>query len=87
MDVQTDHRIVSFGEDRMMLFDANEGVVIVDANRPNAESEWTIVTEGIPDVTAATRVLAIQAMINQALASLPGTGYSCTVPHGLMEMP
>lgn len=87
MDVQTDHRIVSFGEDRMMLFDANEGVVIVDANRPNVESEWTIVTEGIPDVTAATRVLAIQAMVDQALTVLPGTGYSCTVPHGLMEMP
>ena len=87
MDVRTDHRIVSFGDDRMMLFDANEGVVIVDANRPGLGQPWTIVTEGIPDVTAESRVLAIQAMVDQALTVLPGTGYSCTVPHGLTEMP
>ena len=87
MDVQTDHRIVSFGEDRMMLFDASEGVVIVDANREGLDKPWTIVTNGIPDVTAPNRSMAINTMINQALASLPGTGYSCTVPHGLMEMP
>lgn len=87
MDVQTDHRIVAFGADRMMLFDANEGQVIVDANRPNPEGEWTIVAEGVPDVTATTRPAAIQAMVDQALAALPGTGYSCIVPHGLSDLP
>ena len=87
MDVQTDHRIVSFGEDRMMLFDSNAGAVIVDCNRPDAESEWTVVAEGVEDVTVATRPEAITAMIEQALAALPGAGYSCTVPHGLAEMP
>ena len=87
MDVQTDHRIVSFGEDRMMLFDANEGAVIVDCNRAGLGEPWTAVAEGVPDVTVSTRVDAIQAMVDQALASLPGTGYSCTVPHGLTEMP
>lgn len=87
MDVQTDHRIVAFGEDRMMLFDANEGVVIVDCTRPDTNSPWTIIVEGLENVSAATRVEAIQTMIDQALASLPGTGYSCIVPHGLSEMP
>lgn len=87
MDVRTDHRIVSFGDDRMMLFDAEQGAVIVDANRPGLGQQWTIIADGVPDVTAADRPLAITAMIEQALASLPGTGYSCTVPHGLMEMP
>lgn len=86
MDVQTDHRIVSFGDDRMMLFDATEGAVLVDCNRVDG-GDWTITTDGVDDVTAATRPEAIQAMIDQALAALPGTGYSCTVPHGLAEMP
>ena len=87
MDVQTDHRIVAFGADRMMLFDANEGQVLVDANRPDVESDWTIVTDGIPDIVVSGRPAAIQAMVEQALAVLPGTGYSCTVPHGLADLP
>ena len=87
MDVQTDHRIVAFGGDRMMLFDAEAGVVIVDANRAGLGEVWTIAADGIPDITAANRVDAIQAMVDQALAALPGTGYSCTVPHGLAELP
>lgn len=86
MDVQTDHQIVSFGNDRMMLFDSSEGNVIVDANRSGAGQEWVVVAPGVPDVTVANRPDAIQAMVDQALASLPGTGYSCTVPHGLYEM-
>lgn len=87
MDVQTDHRIVSFGEDRMMLFDAEAGAVIVDCNRAALGEPWTAVAEGAEDVTVATRVEAIQAMVDQALSILPGDGYSCTVPHGLAEMP
>lgn len=85
MDVHTDHQIVAFGGDRMMLFDANEGQVIVDCNR--ADGVWTAVADGVPDVTAGNRADAITAMIDQALAALPGTGYSCTVPHGLAETP
>ena len=87
MDVQTDHRIVAFGADRMMLFDAEAGAVIVDANRAAVGEPWTVVAEGISDVTVATRVEAIQAMVDQALSALPGSGYSCTVPHGLAELP
>lgn len=87
MDVQTDHRIVAFGDDRMMLFDANEGVVIVDCTRPDPQSDWTIIVDGLENVTVSTRQQAIQAMIDQALESLPGSGYSCIVPHGLAEMP
>ena len=85
MDVQTDHQIVAFGADRMMLFNASEGEVLVDCNRVNGV--WTAVAQGVPDVTADNRPDAIMAMVNQALASLPGTGYSCTVPHGLAELP
>ena len=87
MDVQTDHRIVAFGDDRMMLFDAEAGVVIVDCNRAAPGEVWTAVADGVPDVTAANRPDAITAMVDQALNSLGGTGYSCTVPHGLAEMP
>ena len=85
VDVHTDHQIVAFGGDRMMLFDANEGVVIVDCNR--ADGVWTAVADGVPDMTADNRPDAITAMIEQALAALPGSGYSCTVPHGLAETP
>ena len=87
MDVQTDHQIVSFGLDRMMLFDASEGNVIVDCNRSEPGGVWTIVAEGVPNVTAPTRPEAITAMVEQALAALPGNGYSCIVPHGLAELP
>lgn len=87
MDVQTDHRIVSFGDDRMMLFDASEGAVIVDANRAALGEPWTVAADGVEDVTAADRPAAITAMVDQALKSLGGTGYSCTVPHGLAELP
>ena len=87
MDVQTDHRIVSFGGDRMMLFDSAEGVVIVDCNRAGLGEPWTAVAEGVPDAVASNRTDAITAMVDQALKSLGGKGYSCTVPHGLSELP
>ena len=85
MDVQTDHQIVAFGADRMMLFNASEGEVLVDCNR--ADGVWIAVAEGAEDVTTDNRPDAIMAMVNQALEILPGTGYSCTVPHGLAEQP
>lgn len=70
----------------MMLFDAEAGQVIVDANRVD-DGPWTVTADGIPDVTVETRPEAITAMVEQALAALPGSGYSCIVPHGLAEMP
>mgnify|MGYP000965608912 CR=1 FL=1 len=85
MDVRTDHQIVAFGTERMMLFDSEAGTVIVDANR--SQGIWTIEAQGIPNITASNRPDAIQAMVDQALAALPGTGYSCTVPHGLTDLP
>lgn len=94
MDVQTDHQIVSFGADRMMLFDAVSGTVVVDSNR-NPDGSWTATASGVPDVTMPADIQpgptfrqgAITAMINQALAASPGDGYSTMVPHGLAEMP
>jgi hypothetical protein len=93
MDVQTDHQIVAFGADRMLLFDG-AGTVVVDCGR-NADGSWTAKAAGVPDVTmpadisggATCRQGAITAMINQALAASPGDGYSTIVPHGLAEMP
>lgn len=85
MDVQTDHQIVRFGDDRMMLFDAAAGNVIVDCVR--ADGEWTITADGADDVVVPDRPAAIDAMIAQALEVLPGDGYSTTVPHGLAELP
>lgn len=93
MDVQTDHQIVAFGADRMMLFDAT-GTAVVDCTR-NADGSWTATATGVPAVTMpadisggrTSRQGAINAMINQALAASPGTGYSTMVPHGLAEMP
>ena len=87
MDVRTDHRIVSFGDDRMMLSDAEQGAVIADANRPGLGQQWTIVADGVPDVTAADRPLAITAMIEQALASLPGQVILALFRMVFMEMP
>lgn len=93
MDVQTDHQIVAFGGDRMMLFDG-DGTAVVDCNR-NADGSWTAKAAGVADVTMPADISggptfrqgAINAMINQALAASPGTGYSTMVPHGLAEMP
>ena len=100
MDVQTQHQIVSFGADRMMLFDNIAGTVVVDCTR-DANGQWVATAPNVPDVTVAPddpntdgfggaptyRQGAITAMINQALASLAGAGYSTLVPHGLPETP
>lgn len=93
MDALTDHQIVAFGADKMMLF-GGDGTVIVDCNR-NQDGSWTAKAVGVPDVTVPADITggptfrqgAIKAMINQALAASPGTGYSTMVPHGLAEMP
>lgn len=97
-DVGTDHRIVPGGSDLMQLQDANTLTPIVTAARDTQTGVWTVHVEvpesTVPDVTAPTvvgspqpRSEVIQAMVNQALAALPGTGYSTVVPHGLPETP
>lgn len=84
-DVRTDHQIVAFDTELMQLFNCEDGAVIVTASR--ADGIWTVHADGIDDVTAADRPAAITAMTEQALAVLPGTGYSTTVPYGLPELP
>lgn len=87
-DIRTDHQIVPFGTNKMGLFDT-EGNSIVVAQRDHDRAPWQIHTDsdGIPDMMKDTREEAITAMVDFALQSLPGTGYSCLVPHGLAETP
>lgn len=85
-DVQTDHKIVTYGADLMKLCDANSGAEIVVASRE--DGIWTVHADGIDDVTTPNRSDAVDAMIhNHALNLLPGDGFSCLEPHGLREMP
>lgn len=84
-DAQTSHQIIAFGTELMQLFDSTDGTIVVTAER--IDGTWTVKATGIDDVTAANRADAITALIDQALASLSGTGYSTLVPHGLPEMP
>jgi len=90
-DVGTDHQIVAFGANRMILFDSDSGDVIASAERPTAECEWAVRVEvdgsKVEPVAAADRGQAITALTEQALKALPGTGYSTRVPRGLMEAP
>lgn len=86
MDIQTDHQIVTFGNDKMMLFDSATGDVIVNADRA-ADNTWTVVVAGHPDVAAIGRESAVTAMTEQALAALPGTGYSTLVPNAVWDLP
>ncbi|NOQ58409.1 hypothetical protein HGK73_10150 [Mycolicibacterium fortuitum] len=69
----------------MKLFDATTGEPIVTATRE--DGTWTVVADGIPDVTATDRGAAITAMTEHALAALPGTGYSTLVPRELSDLP
>ncbi|KIU18330.1 hypothetical protein [Mycolicibacterium llatzerense] len=84
-DVRTDHKIVAFDSELMRLFNCADGTVIVTATR--ADGSWTVHADGVDDVTAADRPTAITAMTEQALAALPGAGYSTTVPYGLADLP
>lgn len=79
MQVQTDHQIAAFGVDEMQLLDnTDSGKTLVTAIR--ADDVWTISAEGVDDVTAVDRATAITKMTEQALAILPGTGYSTFLP-------
>lgn len=85
MDIKTDHQIVTFGNNMMMLFNADDGAVLVTADR--AGDTWTIKAAGSSDATATGREAAVTAMTERALAILPGTGYSTLVPHSLWDLP
>jgi hypothetical protein len=94
MDVHGDHQIVAFGPDQMIMFDVATAAPIVDATRDPMTGEWIVSADGIGDVTIPPdepgptyRQAAIQAMVDHALATQPGTGFSCVVPHGLESMP
>lgn len=88
MQVTTQLSIYPFGNHRMVLFDnTNGGAEVAVAERADETTPWTVSADGVPDVTAVTRPLAITALIDQALAALPGTGYSTFVPDVLHTMP
>lgn len=87
--VETSHKIVAFGNDRMDLFDSKTGSVIVTAVRSG--TKWTVSVQlpatGIEDVLADARPEAITTMGELALQAVPNTGISTIVPHGLADMP
>lgn len=85
MDVQTDHQIVAFGTDRMILFDSSNGQVLVTADR--IVDTWTISADGVADTAAQSRQDAVTAMADQALAVTGNDGCSTLVPHGLLDLP
>lgn len=84
MRVKTDHQVVAFGANLMGLFDL-EGNLIVQAAR--TETGWLVTAAGAADTSVADRAAAIDALIETALAVLPGAGYSCLVPRGLADLP
>jgi hypothetical protein len=80
---ETDHIILPHGEHRMVLGDMVPGpdsraIIVADRNPEGwlVTSPWT----DAEDVSAETRNDAIDAMIDMALAVLPGTGYGTFVP-------
>jgi len=88
--VKTDHKIVPFGDNRMVLFETDSGARIVSAKRTSSDAFWVIHVESTPtsdDVKKDSRREAITTMMELALNKLGGQGYSTTVPHGLLELP
>jgi len=74
-----------FSDDQMALFDAKTGDRIAVATR--LSGTWTISADGIDNKTASDRSAAIAALLDAAIESLGGTGYSTMIPHGLTEQP
>jgi hypothetical protein len=95
MHAEGDHQIVNMSRKKMVLLDNATGNVVVSAIRSAPGGDWTVSARGIADITVPPdtqpsttyRQGVIQAMVDHALASQPGTGYSCVVPHGLETMP
>lgn len=88
--VQGTHQVVAFGNDLMRLFNSTTGETIVEATRSGGT--WTVHAEGVPDVTAADRVTALNAMPQHAFDALGpsgpnGEGYSTIIPDGLAALP
>lgn len=91
-EVGTNHRIIAFGNDIMVLFDSHDGTTIVSASRRPPLAGWTVSVEnkltGIEDVVAEDRPAAITTMMELALQALPQKpGYSTLIPRGLEDMP
>lgn len=74
-----------FSDDQMALFDAKTGDRIAVGTRQSGT--WTISADGIDNKTASDRGAAITALLDAAIESLGGTGYSTMIPHGLAEQP
>lgn len=88
MYVQTHHQIIPVDNDRMELVCFECGPAphqIVTATRQG--DGWLITADGADNTEAVDRGAAIDAMIATALEILPDKGYSCSIPHGLRELP
>jgi hypothetical protein len=98
MHVQTDHQIISFPPDSMVLFDNHlddpdaTGTTLVSAQR--VDNVWIVKADGHDDVKvpAATanqppRENVIKAMVDLALEVSPGDGYSTLIPRELKWLP
>lgn len=85
MHVQTDHRIIPFGDARMVLQDCADDAAIVVAERVDAE--WKVTADGLDDRTASARADAIGVMVDMALNRLPDDGYSTFIPSILWDLP
>lgn len=85
-DVRTDHQIVAFDADRMILFDSHTADTVATAVRENGI--WTVHAGDVADAQVDNRNDAIDTMIDHALR-VPGakSGYSTLVPHGLRDLP
>lgn len=88
-DAKTDHKIEPYGANVMKLKEFDADIDIIVATRQDVGQPWTIHSDkdDVADTTADNREDAIQEMVNLALVALPGTGYSCIVPHDLPETP
>lgn len=88
MQAETDHQIVALGHDRMHLCDNATGSTHVVAERVG--DKWVVSApdnDSVEAVSVKTRLDAVHAMIDRALAALPGTGYSTAWHPALSEMP
>ena len=83
-DVQADHRVDIVSDDVMEVTDWHSGETLVTAVRTTGV--WTIHAPGTAERITHSRPDAVTAMIDAALESLPGTGYSTLVPHQIAEM-
>lgn len=82
-EVETDLRIVPFGDNLMRIYQESDGSEV--ANATLAAGVWTISDPAakVPASTADSVQAAVLALTEHATTVLGGTGYSTIVPHGL----